>query len=71
MDNRGNVYTAEQVMKIAEAYGLSVAEVAAQERFIDIPEEELPKVQAMNRKQRRAWYAQERRRLRAERKAGG
>lgn len=59
MDNRGNVYTAEQVMKIAEAYGLSVAEVAAQERFIDIPEEELPKVQAMNRKQRRAWYAQE------------
>lgn len=75
MDDSGRIYDAEQVRKLAEMYGRTVEEQVKQQRLVDIPEEELSKVQAMNRRERRAWYAQRRReekkRRRAERKADG
>ncbi len=52
MDDRGNILLMDEVLK---------KPLKEQEKFIPIPDEELPTVQAMNRKQRRDWYKRQKR----------
>ena len=54
MDSDGHIYPPEEVEKMSEAHRKLLAM---------IPEKSLDEVQAMNRHDRRAWYAKERKRL--------
>jgi hypothetical protein len=53
MDARGNIYT-----------GVTVEEIKAK-NLVEIPADQEQAVRGMNRKQRRAWYSQQRKKVRA------
>lgn len=56
MDSSGRIYSPEEQ---------EAMDKAARKRLAMIPETDLQRVQKMNRRQRRAWYAQEQKRLAA------
>ena len=54
MDNMGRILPLDEVYKLPEQ---------EQKKFREIPEEELPELEGMNRHERRAWYARNKKRL--------
>ena len=54
MDDRGNIWTEEQLKELAKTDKKKLDELG---KLIEIQEDELPELKGMNRHQRRKWYA--------------
>jgi cytoskeletal protein RodZ len=68
MDSNGNIYTPAQIRAMREALGIDAAtQLERAAKMVEVPGKDVPKLMAMNRKQRRAWHAERRRAEKRER----